>query len=280
MRTAFGLDLAGYSTGRSGFARADRDPGKEIRVTIYRDNIFCRKLMGCQPLADMVNQERAVVQACMAKGPLVVDVPIDLQGLPDVEPAHFAWELTRRPVDFAFSALAALADRIGSPTARFRHCLAGIRDGPEQLGQALWETYPAASLRLLHLKSTGYKRKAAVFEDDEWHQADGEDQPLADLLNGLGWLCERGQRVTDDELDAALCALTGVADDQARLEADALDVAIRARIAHKTKPDQRSQIRATPPRGFVLLTQLPLERVFLSVRQLRAPEETLTEVMA
>lgn len=39
VKTAFGLDIAGYSTGKSGFARADLVDKNHIEVTVYQKPI-------------------------------------------------------------------------------------------------------------------------------------------------------------------------------------------------------------------------------------------------
>lgn len=276
--TAFGLDLAGYSSGKSGFARADRQTDKRIFITIYRNNLFCRHLKGRDTLPDIATYERQIIESCLNRACLVVDVPIDLQGLPNVNPVHFKWELTLRPVDFAFSALPALADRIGAPVARFINYITKIQQDTALLGQTLWETYPAASLQLLNLISRGYKGKSTIFEADEWRAAHPGHQPLANIINKLDWLCEEGLKLTDDEFDAALCALTGVADARARVEGNRLEEVIRNRISLGTEKTHRDHIRATPPQGYVLLELPPMEPVYLCVKQPRTLEETLREV--
>jgi len=279
MITAFGLDLAGYSSGQTGFARADRKPNKSILITVYRNNLFCRKLMGRDPLSDIANEERQVIAACLEQASLVVDVPIDLQGLPNVSNPHFMWELTRRPVDFAFSALASLADRIGAPVARFIHWMEPLNQKTNWLGQKLWETYPAASLELLRLKSTGYKGKTAIFKKTRWEQSRPGHQVLADILNKLDWYCcEDGCTLTDDEFDAALCALTGVADAEAQFQGRLLEDEIYRRISSKLKTPQHSHIRTDSPQGFVLLALPTIETVHLQVRQPKTLEATLREV--
>ena len=276
--TAFGLDLAGYSSGKSGFARADRQTDKKIFITIYQNNLFCRHLKGRERLPDIAEHERQVIESCLDRACLVVDVPIDLQGLPNVNPVHFKWELTLRPVDFAFSALPPLADRIGAPVARFINWITKIQKNATLLGQTLWETYPSASLQLLNLRSTGYKGKSAIFEANEWRAAHPGHQPLANIINELDWLCEEGLKLTDDEFDAALCALTGVADARARVQGDRLEEVILNRISRGTEKAHRDHIRATPAQGYVLLELPPMEPVYVCVKQPRTLEETLREV--
>ncbi len=266
MKPAFGLDLAGYTSGTSGFARADREPGVEIRITVYRDNPFNVKLTGREPLSRVAHDERRLIEACIEAGTLLVDTPIDLQGLPRVAKPEFGWELTRRPVDYAFGALAALADRIGAPVARFQQFLDG-NDGRVQaaLGRTLFETYPAASLRLLHLPATGYKRKTAVYDGFEWKQHRPGHQPLAALLNRLEWTADAKEVLNDDELDAALCALAGAVDAKARLEGKELEDTVRHHIAQRLGTGAYGRFRADPPCGYVLLKLPPLEPVTIRV---------------
>src|SRR5262249_15500595 len=68
------------------------------------------------------------------------------------------WELTLRPVDRALGAMRPLADRIGSPVARFQAIMrAGAFD--DLLGRSLFETYPAGTWLLNNIGAKGYKGK-------------------------------------------------------------------------------------------------------------------------
>ena len=89
MTTAFGLDLSGFSTGGSAMARADRTE-ERIVVTVYTGHCFSQKVEGCDSLPAILARERNIVLACLARGPLVVDIPIDLQKLPQPPSAPMA----------------------------------------------------------------------------------------------------------------------------------------------------------------------------------------------
>src|SRR5215203_779950 len=99
-RTAFGLDLAGYSSGRSALVCASsRSPG-EVEATVYRGHAFSTRPGPGKPLAPVVAREAELLAACLRCAPLYADVPIDLQGLPCQRRAVYAWQLVKRPVDF------------------------------------------------------------------------------------------------------------------------------------------------------------------------------------
>lgn len=281
MKPAFGLDLSGYASGTTGFARADRDPGVENHVTIYRENPFDAKLKGRETLHQVEEEHRELLTACLDAGSLFVDVPIDLQGLPHVNEPEFVWELTRRPVDFAFHALPPLADRIGAPVARFRHLLEG--DGGRlraALGRTLFETYPAEALRRMRMPETGYKQKSARYDGLEWRQLRPGHQPLATLLNRLDWTAGPGDVLSHDELDAAVCALTGVVDPIARLEGAALEREIGDGIRVQLERDAAEPVRTTPPRGYVLMQLPPLEPVRVQIVGAATLHEMITQVCA
>jgi hypothetical protein len=57
IKTAFGLDIAGYSTGKSGFARADLVDKNHIEVTVYEKHIFASKITGEDQIEDIVKKE-------------------------------------------------------------------------------------------------------------------------------------------------------------------------------------------------------------------------------
>ena len=64
---AFGLDLAGYTSGKTGLARAARRTDGTIRVTVFRSHAFSKKLAGHDPgFSEVVHQERDLVRRCLA----------------------------------------------------------------------------------------------------------------------------------------------------------------------------------------------------------------------
>ncbi len=250
VNAAFGLDLSGYGRSKSSFARADRLSEESILVTIFNDHPFAETLEGRDVLDGGGRKELEALQSCEAVGPLYVDVPIDLQGLPMVEKCSFVWELTRRPVDAAFfPALPPLADRIGYPVARFQRLLRLLAaEGGDPLGDWLFETYPAASLKNLELPAKGYKGQRAHFRDGEWSGG-----TIARIATGLKLQAAEGESLTDDDLDALICAVTGVASQRCRLEDDALRQVIAAKLMKRTAKRLHSMLRTSPPRGYVVL---------------------------
>lgn len=264
MKTAFGLDLAGYSGGRSTLAKATFAEQDGFRITIYRNHAFATKLEGHDAISEHAEQERHLIQTCR---PLYIDVPIELQGLPALDPVHFVWQLTKRPVDYAFGGLPPLADRIGSPVARIVHLLQGDLSS---LGTDLFETYPAASLLpMLGVVPSSYKGRTAERQGGRWIGDDG----LADILTRMRIEAVEGTRLNDDHLDAAICAITGILVDDWLLQGKELEDKIRHRLKSKMKGKVSSQalelldeIDTTPPKGYVLiqrkLSDLPLRLQF------------------
>ena len=274
LATAFGLDLAGYAMGKSGFARADRRDDGSIRVMVFERHPFAVKKRGDESLAGVVKTEVDALRRCCEVGPVLVDVPIDLQGLPSPSHATFIWELTKRPVDYAFNALPALADRIGSPFARFAYLMTQYRDRfGDPLGRQVFETYPAASLKILECHEPGYKKQSARFTDGRW-----EGKELACMANCLGFVTEEGISINDDEFDAAICAITGVVDERHRLAGDKLAKKIASQLHDKHRasctPAERA-VRFEPPAGYVLLSGLPVVEIRITKKTVQTPSDLL-----
>ncbi len=165
--TAYGLDLSGYTTGRSGFARANRKDTGQLEITVFTKHSFTTRVDGHKPLHEVTNAEVSLLVACICKHRLVIDVPIDLQKLPSFPSPQYVWELNFRPVDYALKALPAFADRIGYFVTRFHNLRNSFpNDISNALGKTLFETYPAAALRLMKLESRKYKGIAKFNEKD------------------------------------------------------------------------------------------------------------------
>jgi hypothetical protein len=172
------------------------------------------------------------LKQCLELGSVAVDVPIDLQNLLAPEQATHIWELTLRPIDRALGAMCALADRIGSPLARFRAIMRkGELDG--QLGHSLFETYPEGTWQRNEIDSNSYKTNPDVF------------RALCTKLNVAGTLAN------DDELDAVIAAATAAAD-AGHLVSDSEYAELFRR---KLVGDKRYEL----PRGYRLLKPLPEE---------------------
>jgi len=273
MKTAFGLDIAGYATGKSALARADRRSADDVLATIYLGHVFSNKVSGDTALDEPHQQELELLTACVDVGPIFIDAPLDLQGLPFPEQPSLVWELVKRPVDYAFSALPAFADRIGAPVSRLQHLLAAECNHLGGLvGKRLFETYPAASLQLLNLPHERYKRTRARFEDGQWH---GEN--LARIAHGLGLTADEGTSLNDDELDAVLCALTGIADRGEVLQGEELAAEVLGRIQPKLPGCDCSRFNLVPV-GYVLLGARPSMTIRIEKQTVNRRDGALREI--
>jgi hypothetical protein len=192
----FGIDLAGYTTGKTSFAAA-RWQGESAEATLFSNSVFSPnvKRQTAEAISPALAEEVRTLQRCFAVGSVAVDVPIDLQELLEPQHARRIWELTLRPIDQALGAMRPLADRIGSPVARFRAIMrAGAFD--DRLGRSLFETYPAGTWRLSDVVSKGYKGKNGGSACTE----------LCARLNISPALSN------DDDIDAVIVAITAAAD--------------------------------------------------------------------
>ena len=202
----FGIDLAGYTTGKTSLA-AIEIKGQRAKATLLRGSALSAKRESGAALREVLRQEAAVLRRCLGIGPVAVDIPIDLQDLTKPDRAEYIWQLTRRPVDRAVGAMPPLADRIGAPTARFA---AIMREGrfASQLGNRLFEAYPAGTLAALEMKAKRYKGESGVV--------------------ALRSLCEtlkiEPHVDSDDDIDAIICAITAAAPAEAVHDATALNV--------------------------------------------------------
>lgn len=225
----FGLDLAGYTTGKTTLAVVEIE-GQNVKATMLRESALSVKRNGGDALKEVLRKEAAVLRRCLNIGPLAVDIPIDLQDLRTPIDAEYIWQLTRRPVDRAIGAMPPLADRIGAPVARFA---AIMREGDFDglLGEKLFEAYPAGTLKMLKIEAGHYKGEAG-----------------ADALVRLCETLRIKPRVeSDDDIDAIICAITAAAPADAVHDADALGIS------------------GAIPRGFRIPTSLSFEQVITSV---------------
>jgi len=225
----FGLDLAGYTTGKTTLAVVEIE-GQNVKATMLRESALSVKRNGGDALKEVLRKEAAVLRRCLNIGPLAVDIPIDLQDLRTPIDAEYIWQLTRRPVDRAIGAMPPLADRIGAPVARFA---AIMREGDFDglLGEKLFEAYPAGTLKMLKIEAGHYKGEAG-----------------ADALVRLCETLRIKPRVeSDDNIDAIICAITAAAPADAVHDADALGIS------------------GAIPRGFRIPTSLSFEQVITSV---------------
>jgi hypothetical protein len=83
--------------------------GQTASLTLLRGSALSLERDSGEVLNEVLIQEASVMRRCLAVGPVAVDIPIDLKGLPNVDRAEFVWQLTRRPIDRA-SGVAAAAE--------------------------------------------------------------------------------------------------------------------------------------------------------------------------
>ena len=203
MKIGFGLDLAGFSNHKGTVLSSIRAERDLAHVNILRSSPFGTKLNGS--FEDRIKRESLSLSELLRIGKVAVDVPIALQGLPEVK-ATESWQLTLRPVDKKLKGLPPLASLLGSCVARFKALLSDEHLG--QLGKRLYETYPKASLvKIFGEKSPTIKsykladiRKRAVVEEARLR-----------LARDLKITCS--EALSHDELDSIICAMTSIATD-------------------------------------------------------------------
>jgi hypothetical protein len=202
----FGIDLAGYTTGKTSIAVIEID-GDEANATLLRGSALSVKRNSGDPLKEILSDEVAVLRRCLAIGPVAVDIPIDVQDLPSPERPEYIWQLTRRPIDRAVNAMPAFADRIGAPVARFA---AIMREGgfAGLLGQKLFEAYPAGTLKKLEINAGQYKGAKG----------------LAALISLCTTLKIEPSVENDHDIDAIICAIAAAAPSDAVHDASAFKV--------------------------------------------------------
>lgn len=252
-KVSHGIDLTGFSKGMTAIARAEKAKGDGVtEIRIIDEECFRTIHEGADKIAEIGWKESECIERYLLEGPVYINAPIDLQGLPNPVNPHFVWQLTMRPVDRAFNALPPLADRIGYIVGRFRFCMRTLKPG--FLGVSFFETYPAASLGLMNLINKTYKGNA-VFKETKWQglTIDKRDRNLAKLLNELGWTASSEMELDSDEFDAALCAVTGVMPDGALLKGDGLKKHINDVLEKKFGAGHDFDA----PEGYVLLKKLP-----------------------
>lgn len=226
MRIGLGLDLAGYSTGKSELAYVEYG-AFQSKVFLIKESPFAQKRRSDESRLDAEREDAETLTRLVSLAPTAVDVPIDLQGLPNNPTSSHIWGQTKRPIDFALSGLAPYSDRIGYVVARFGGALAKSNLA-NLLGVRLFETYPAACLVALGTISKGYKSNNAGASRSTISRALGLDDVT----------------LTDDEIDATVCALTAAADPSDCFEGDELSTYARTLSGLSN---------ALPPKGYRLL---------------------------
>jgi hypothetical protein len=225
----FGIDLAGYSTGKTSLAAAEFD-GRAVKATVLRGSSLSIPRHGNCCFNQAIDDDVRTLGRCLETGNVAVDIPIDLQGLPlPLNPSKI-WALTRRPIDRKLRAMPPFADRIGAPVARFA---AIMREGyfDDCLGRSLFETYPAEIWRRLKVKAGNYKG------------ANGK-QGCASLCVAL---CIEPPSASEHDIDAIICAIAAAA--------PAEDICVDSDFEN---------IEGAMPRGFRILKVRGFDKIFLA----------------
>jgi Protein of unknown function (DUF429) len=195
----FGLDLAGYTTGKTSLAAIEPE-AKRAEVTLLRNSAFARRRATTSSLELAVQEESYDLERCVKLGHVAVDIPIDLQGLPFAPRAREIWELTKRPIDKKLRAMAPFADRIGAPVSRFAAIMVHAKFG-KVLGERLFETYPTAIWQKLGIIAGEYKSR-------QKERAKARKEACIALCSKLR--IEPSLK-NDDDIDAVICAVTAIA---------------------------------------------------------------------
>jgi hypothetical protein len=136
----------------------------------------------------------------------------------------------------------AFASFLGAPVVRFNHLAASLGLEPDRLGTVLFETYPAGSLSLL----PAFVGEACLEDGKHRSYKGSENTATCDrLAQALGIALEAGGQLSDDQLDAVICALTAL---PGRCEGEGL-----LRELHE-------RLEIAPillPAGYALLARLP-----------------------
>jgi Protein of unknown function (DUF429) len=192
----FGIDLAGYMTGKTSLAFAET-AGRAAHVTILKNSCLSIKHKSNANFDAVIANDVAALRQCFEIAPIAVDVPVDLQGLPNVKRPKELWELTRRPIDMALNGLPPFAAFIGAPVARFAAIISAGKF-EKLVGESLFEAYPSQTWKKAGIEAGKYKGNA------------GTDARIL-LCKGLNIEpCVDN----DDDIDAIICALTAAATDE------------------------------------------------------------------
>jgi hypothetical protein len=198
----FGIDLAGYTTGKTCVAAIEAN-GSVAEATLLRGSHLTAKRSTDLQAIDVIRDDIECLRRCLALGPVAVDIPVDLQDLSNHSKFSTIWAMTLRPVGRKLHAMAPLADRIGAPVARFK-AIMEVGHFEDALGASLFETYPAGTLKLLKFKGDKYKSKSK-------HDKNARDAACIALCDELKLQSHNENIKNDDDIDAIICAVAAVA---------------------------------------------------------------------
>lgn len=245
--TATGINLSAFGLAkRPSIATATLGDKGKVRVELKSAEMFAGK----HKLSDLTEATFAEWRAGLLElsRPMGVDVALDIDAL-GVGGSRRApglrqlWEMTHRPIDFAFYGDAPLTDRVGEFGVRFRALLAA---SVFELGDDIIEVYPRATIELLDFRGQ-YQGGSSHHSTNGWKADDRNkrgDKLMAKILAELGINPGQGaDKLASDDLDAILCALTSLAAavDEGLLTGKELNQEIAERSARRgvSEPDEQ-----------------------------------------
>ncbi|MEE8533373.1 MAG: hypothetical protein V3S95_07500 [Alphaproteobacteria bacterium] len=273
-RTAFGLDLAGYSAvAKAKLVRILERDDATAEATLLDFSVFNKKHHGNDEISAVAGKEVSILEKCITTdASLFVDVPIDLQDLPPPHSPQYIWQLQFRSVDRAFEGMAPLASRLGAPVARFKNLLELAErnlNKPALLGKMVFETYPAASLKLvLGQEPKSYKNCQTKYIGAEWvpfkwpKTKKADETGLHDVANKLHLSAPDESPWSDDEIDAVICAMAGVVGSNGVLKDETLKYEIKNSLQSQGLRGTSNQFYE-PPVGYVLVKNNPFSEIRL-----------------
>lgn len=141
------------------------------------------------------------------------------------------------------------------------------------VGKNIFETYPARSLGLLKLPDKMYKGHKISFQNGHWTGG-----VAAEIAEGLGLIAKNGDTLNDDELDAIICALAGVVDDDLILQGDELKHEISKSIKNKLKNGNIECLDLDPPLGYVLIKERLDMKIIIEMKKFDDHESMMKEI--
>ncbi len=248
---ATGINLSAFGSTRRPTVAIARLDGDDVHIALHPADMFARSKLS-DPAADTFARWRTGLLELPR--PIGVDVALDAAGIGSQESGiGLLWELTYRPIDFAFYGDAPLTDKIGEFGVRFRAMLAA---GGLEPGRDLLEAHPRATVELLEFKGQ-YTGGGAHHGHNGWKADDKNqraDKLLARLFQELGVNPAQGaEKLTSDDLDAILCALSALAHarGESLLAGKALNTEIAERCARRANTEA-SQAHKAPAHTAIL----------------------------
>lgn len=256
---ATGINLSAFGVARRPLiAVATQATNNEVRVELKPSQGFGGKFKLSDRVEETLIAWREELLGCPR--PIAVDIAIDMEWLvaagSRIAPAERRmWELTMRPIDFAFYGDAPLTDRVGDFGVRFRSMLAGSAFA---VGEEIFECHPRASVELFDFRGQ-YRDGNAHHGDRGWRPDDRNkrgDKLIARVLENLGANPTQGaEEINSDDLDAVLCALTALGASTGRgvIVGDELSREISERAARRANTEAHDSHAA--PQACAVLAQ-------------------------